>query len=130
MTLVLDTHAWVWWIGGPACPRLPARVQRAIDGARRIGVSAMSCLEVAWLVAHGRLGFDRPTLQWIEQALARPRVELLPLSPSIATSAAELPWENKDPADRVIVATAIEHRAKLVTRDEPMRKLTGVTTLW
>jgi PIN domain nuclease of toxin-antitoxin system len=127
--IVLDTHAWVWWAAGTQ--RLPAPARHAIDGADRLGVCAISLWEVAMLVAKRRLEFDRDPLVWLKQALALPRIELLPLSPEEAIDATRLPAVFQgDPADRLIVATTIQHRARLVTRDARIRRFEGVTTVW
>ncbi len=128
--LILDTHVWVWWIGGPACPPLSAHCRHAINESSRIGVSAMSCVEVAWLVAAGRLAFDRDPHTWMEQSLSRPRVELVPITPAIAIAAAELEWDHRDPADRLIVACALKSNARLATKDQSIRDFDGVDTVW
>ena len=127
--IVLDTHAWVWWAAGTQ--RLPAPARHAIDSADRLGVCAISLWEVAMLVAKRRLEFDRDPLVWLKQALALPRIELLPLSPEGAIEATRLPAVFQgDPADRIIVATTIRHRARLVTRDARIRRFEDVTTVW
>jgi PIN domain nuclease of toxin-antitoxin system len=78
-----------------------------------------------------RLRLDRPCDVWVEAALSEdPRIEVLPLLPSIALGAAELSWEHGDPADRFIVATARAHHAPLVTADEAIRASKLVSTLW
>lgn len=127
--IVLDTHAWIWWAAGD--PALSPRARRAIRAERRVGVSAISPWEVAMLVAHGRLRFDRDVEAWIEQALVLPAVELLPLTPEIAVAASRLgaDWP-RDPADRIISATARQHRATLVTRDERLRARDELDTCW
>lgn len=128
--LVLDTHAWVWWIAGPGGGLLSSKARAYIDEADKIGISAISCVEVAWLVARGRLTFDRDVLVWIKQALARPRVLLLEISPEIAVSAANLDWSHRDPADRIIVATALRRRAPVVSKDEQIQVCNLVQTVW
>ena len=127
--IVPDTHVWVWWAA--ATQRLPAPARHAIDSADRLGVCAISLWEVAMLVAKRRLEFDRDPLVWLKQALALPRIELLPLSPEEAIAATPLPAAFQgDPADRLIVATTNQHRARLVTRDARIRRFEGVTTVW
>ncbi|HWF84919.1 MAG TPA: type II toxin-antitoxin system VapC family toxin [Vicinamibacterales bacterium] len=127
--MVLDTHAWIWWAAGSS--RLPAAARHAIDGAEAIGVCAISTWEVAMLVEKGRLEFDRDVLVWLKQALALPRVELLPLSPAVAVESARLPSAFPgDPADRFIVATTMLLRARLVSRDARVRRFAGITTVW
>ena len=67
----------------------------------------------------------------MKQALALPRIELLPLTPDVAAEAARLPEAFPgDAADRLIVATATQHRARLVSRDARIRRFQGVTTVW
>lgn len=66
----------------------------------------------------------------MDQALTEARVRALPLTPQIAASAAQLVWDHNDPLDRVIVATAIAHRAPLVTKDDRIRRFLGVATIW
>jgi len=126
---VLDTHTWLWWVGDPA--RLGKAGRRAVDQARTIGIPAICCLEVAALVARGRVVLDRPVLAWLHDALALPRTELLPLTPAIAVKAADLPSSFPgDPADRLITATAILESAMLVTKDERIRGFAEVRSVW
>lgn len=127
--IVLDTHAWAWWTAVSA--KLSATAKKHIEEASRIGVSAISAWEVAMLVARGRLRFDRDVLDWIDEALAQPRVVLLALSPEIAVRSTRLGHEAPaDPADQILVATALAHRAPLVTRDRHLRRYPGLETIW
>ena len=127
--IVLDTHAWIWWAAQSA--KLGRRARSRIESAERIGVAAVSVWEVAMLVAKRRIEFDRPTLTWVRQALLLPRIELLALTPEVCIRAAELdPAFPGDPADRMIVATAIEARAVLLTRDKRLRTSELVDTVW
>jgi PIN domain nuclease of toxin-antitoxin system len=71
----LDTHASLW-VSEPA--RLGRGVRSKLRDAKRIGVPAICCLEAATDAARGRIGFDRDPLDWMLEALARPRIELLP----------------------------------------------------
>lgn len=129
MNVVLDTHAWLWWVSRPE--ELGPRAASRIAGARRIGVSAVSCLEVAVAAARGRITLDRAPLDWLEQALALPRVELISLTPRIAVAASQLGRDFPgDPADRVIVATAQLEGAILLTKDKRIRACPGVTAEW
>jgi PIN domain nuclease of toxin-antitoxin system len=127
--IVLDTHAWLWWAS--ESPALGRAARREIDRARHIGVPAICCLEVATLAARGRIVLDRPTLRWLDEALAEPRVDLMPLTPAVAAKAAELGADFPgDPADRLIVATAILQSATLLTKDRRVASFPGVTTAW
>jgi PIN domain nuclease of toxin-antitoxin system len=127
--IVLDTHSWLWWTSAPAALGRAAR--REIRRAAHIGVPAISCLEVATLAVRGRISLDRPTLDWLDAALSQPGVELLALSPAVAVKAATLGDDfHGDPADRLIVATAILHSAKLVTKDQRIRTCKAVSSVW
>ena len=128
--IVLDTHAWVWW-AAEVPRRLSAKARREIADAPSIGVSAISAWEVATLVAKGRLELDRDVLVWIRQALALPRVTLVPITPEIAVRSTRLgPTFPGDPADRILAATARELGAALVTRDAALRRAPGIRTVW
>jgi PIN domain nuclease of toxin-antitoxin system len=119
---VLDTHVWVWWVHG--APQLPSDYQAYIQvhEAQGLGVSAISCWEVAKLVELGRLVLPCPVAQWLQQALAYPGVRLLPLSPEVAVESTQLPGAfHRDPADQIIVATARIYNCPLVTADQRIR---------
>ena len=127
--IVLDTHAWVWWMTRPT--RLGKRAARAIDKAERIGLPSICTWEVAVKADAGKLRFDRPYPLWIDEALAEdPRLELLPLLPSITVASVQLSWGHADPADRFIVATARVHEATLITADERIQGSGLVRCAW
>lgn len=127
--IVLDTHAWIWWAASPG--RLSSRARAAIDSSGAIGVAAISVWELAMLVAKKRLELDRDVLAWARQALALPRVALLPLTPEIAVASCALPEGFAgDPADRIIVSTAREIGAAVVSKDARLRGLGSVKTVW
>ena len=128
--IVLDTHAWLWWLDDPA--RLSASAQQAIDGATRIGICTLSALELATLAVRGRISLDRDVRVWVRQALALPRVEALAPSSDIAVAAALLDRDGfpGDPIDRVIYATARAARARLVTRDRAIRAFDRTIAVW
>lgn len=116
--IVLDTHIWAWWVHGD--PALSASTRALLDSSEPtgIGVSAISCWEVAKLVEHRRLSLPCPISNWIEQALSYPGVRLLDLSPRICVQSTQLPGTfHRDPADQIIVATARVVDAPLVTLD-------------
>lgn len=119
LSLLLDTHAWVWWVTRPE--KLSRRQRTAIERSRRSGrepllVSIISCWEVALLAQRGRLRFSIPTHAWLESAASLPGVEVLPLTLAIVSGAVRIEGLS-DPADQLIVATALEHGARVVTSD-------------
>lgn len=128
--IVLDSHVWVWWVHGDE--RLTASQLEAVSAgeADGIGVSAISCWEVAKLVERGRLALPCPLEQWFEQALNYPGVQLLPLTPEVAIESTRLPGEfHRDPADQMIVATARIYGCPLVTSDGKLPEYGHVATI-
>jgi len=128
--ILLDTHVWVWWVHGDA--RLSRAQASAIAEAEtdEIGVSIISCWEVAKLVEYGRLDLDDEVGHWITLALSYPGVSLLPLTPDIVVESTRLPGEfHRDPADQMIIATARRHQIPLVTSDEKLIRYAHVRTL-
>jgi PIN domain nuclease of toxin-antitoxin system len=127
--IVLDTAAWIWRASDPK--RLSTTARRAIDQADRSLVSAISVWEVAMLVAKRRIRLDRPVETWIDVALALPGIELAPLDPAIAVRSTKLPGTfHPDPADRIIVATALENAVPIITPDERIGSYPHVQSVW
>jgi PIN domain nuclease of toxin-antitoxin system len=128
--IVLDTHAWLWWLAAPA--RLSRAAAEAIEQAPRIGVSTLSAWEVAMLSTRGRISLDRDVSLWVRQALADERVESLAPNADVAVAAGLLDAQSfpGDPVDRLIYATARSTGATLITRDAAMRAFDSVSTLW
>ena len=126
--IVIDTHIWIWWVHGH--PELRPWMRQCLiehenDG---IGVSAISCWEIARLVADLWLNLNRPVASWFAIALGYPGVQLLDLSPDISIDANNLPGEfHKDPADRIIVATACVAGSGLLTADDKILRYGSVS---
>jgi PIN domain nuclease of toxin-antitoxin system len=116
--IVLDTHIWIWWVHDD--PALSVFTRTLLDSSEQtgIGISSISCWEVAKLVEHRRLSLPCPVFDWIQQALSYPGVRLIELSPRICVESTQLPGEfHRDPADQIIVATARILDVPLVTVD-------------
>ena len=119
MSVLLDTHAWIWWVDQDR--RLGARTIAALDRLPpddRPSLADISLWEVATLVERRRLRLDIPIADWLEAA-AHPRsVQLVPITPAIAAEMASLPETfHRDPADRLIVATARVLNLPLLSHD-------------
>jgi PIN domain nuclease of toxin-antitoxin system len=127
--IVLDTHAWIWYATDDG--RLSRRARAAIAKTQTLGVHPVSCWEVAMLVEHKRLRIRMPVRAWVDAALERPKVELLAFDASAAVRAAGLgkTFPN-DPADRFIVATALELGASLVTSDRRIEEWGEIQVVW
>ncbi len=112
--LLLDTHAVHWWSAEPS--RLSRTAQRALEAVEEVLVAAITWHELAWLARHERIVLDIPIRSWLEELSAN--VRTVGLTPAIADTAVSLPSSfPRDPADRLIYASAIERGAKLVTKD-------------
>lgn len=123
-SLLLDTHAAIWITEDQP---LASGAIEAIDAAYRtrstIFVSAITAWEVGLLVSRNRLSLVAKPERWFQRLLAIPGVKLADLSPDILIASSFLPGEPpRDPADRIILATARDLGATLVTRDRLILK--------
>lgn len=132
MPIFLDTHAWVWWVTSDR--RLSRRAAQAIRDALEgdgLWLSIISIWEVAKKVEKRQLVLDRPVRQWLDQATTITGLGLAELTPTILIDSCELPPPfHGDPADQLIVASARQQHATLVTKDRTLRRYPHVQTLW
>ena len=120
--VILDTHVWAMLaLDDPAVARTHvARIVEAAAADRRLYVSAISVWEIAMLEAKGRIQLHPNVTVWVRDALDRPRISLVPLSPEIAIESTRLPGGellHTDPSDRIIAASARLLDGMLLTRD-------------
>lgn len=123
--LLLDTHIALWLSSGD--DRLGRTTRQAIDAAwkegGRIFLSAVSVWEIAMLVDKGFIELDLPVNEWVERFLDRPGLEAVALDHAAAARAYNLHhMEHRDPADRLLVASAIGLGCPLVTHDDRIRR--------
>lgn len=132
MPIVLDTHAWLWWVTEDR--RLSAAARRAIAAAqtrKTLHVSLISVWEIAKRVEKRQLVLDRPLDTWLDLAVNQPGLQVAELSRHVLVESCRLPAGfSGDPADQLIVATARDREATLVTKDERIREYAHVRTLW
>ena len=119
MTPILDTHILLWWLeGGARLSKSQRRVIARANAGQPLAVSDISLWEVATLVQLGRVELTMPLRDWLERAVAPPLVRRFDISPAVAAEVANLPATfHRDPADRILVATARVHGATLLTSD-------------
>jgi PIN domain nuclease of toxin-antitoxin system len=128
--ILLDTHIWVWWVHDDPQLTMSQRQHLQDNEATRLGVSVISCWEVAKLVEVGWLTLPRLVGDWMRQALAYPGIHLFELTPAIAVESTQLPPPfHRDPADQMIVATARVHDVALLTADSKLLNYPHVRTL-
>ena len=117
MKLLLDTHVWIWSQESPEKLGKEAR-RLLVDGKSTNHVATVSVLELARLVAAGDIFLNRPLPAWVETAVEELHAEELAMSREIAAEAYALPGEfHRDPADRILVATARRESLTLLTAD-------------
>lgn len=115
MRVLLDTHIWLWWVH--QAPELNREHQQLIDSAESIFVSAISCWEVAMLQQRNKIILSVDLMDWFQLAMEESGVESLSISQRIAILAAQLPMHHKDPADRLIIASALKESLYLLSYD-------------
>ena len=117
--LLLDTHVWIWTLEGDT-RRIGRRARALLSRAEsddRIRVSPLTLFEVTALHTLGRLRLSRPIHDWIRQALGA-GIRIAGLSPAAAADAGSIPREAlADPIDRLLVATARDLEATLLTSE-------------
>nr|WP_294528763.1 type II toxin-antitoxin system VapC family toxin [uncultured Rhodopila sp.] len=118
--VLLDTHIALWLESGSdrLRPETLGLIEACWRGGGTVLISASTVWEIAQLVHYRRIALDRPLDDWIERFANRPGVEVLPLGYRAALGAYRLdPLEHRDPADRLLIATAIEQGCPLITYD-------------
>lgn len=131
MNALLDTHILLWWHGDRSRLSPEQReIIEAADAKAPLRVSDISLWEVATLHSLGRIHLKIPLREWLEKAVAPPLVRRHGISPPVAAELATLPDSfHRDPADRILVATARVLGATLLTRDRRIVEAGLVDTL-
>ena len=137
MIYLLDTHTWIWWNMNPQ--KLSKKVKKLIGNSNmyeEILLSAISPWEFCKLIEKKRVGISCDPEDWIRIALDMPKLRLVPLSPILSYRSTVLPqpFHNdpayNDPADQIIVATAREENATILTKNEKILAYENVRSLW
>ncbi|HXG27418.1 MAG TPA: type II toxin-antitoxin system VapC family toxin [Nevskiales bacterium] len=130
-SVVCDTHALIYWSLAPK--RLGAGASKSIEQARKQGeifCADISLWEIARLVEKGRLELGVAAEAYLDNLVTALGLTALPVSPRIAALAQSGRFQQKDPADRLIGATALALNAPLVIRDASFSQVAGLRLLW
>ncbi|HSF93787.1 MAG TPA: type II toxin-antitoxin system VapC family toxin [Thermohalobaculum sp.] len=121
-SLLLDTCALIWIAAGdPISEEAQNALREASEEGRAVCVSPISAWEVGLLVARGRLALSMPPQAWLDAFLAQPGAELAPMPVDTLVDSSFLPGSPpRDPADRIVLATARASGMRIMTRDRAM----------
>ena len=129
MNCLLDTCTLLWLANDPTI--LPADVRDLLRrGEMLVRCSAISALELGIKIAGKKLRLPLPVSRWFPAFCRRNNLHILPVDHRVAAASIELPDIHRDPFDRILIATAIEHRLTLLTPDETIRSYPNLKTLW
>ena len=121
LPLLLDTNVCIWTVADVLPRAAQATLTEAFIAGRPTFVSPITALEIATLIRKGRFKSKLPPQRWFERLMGQPGIELAPMPPEILIASQLLPGDiHKDPADRIIAATAREYGYMVMTRDRQL----------
>lgn len=130
--IVLDTHALIWWISKPE--KLSSKARKEIEKnskKQEIIISTISTWEIYLLIKNNKLELSQDVDSWIQKVEQLSPVLFVSVDNTIAAKSVNLPEPfHKDPADRIIIATALTIGATLITSDRKILKYPHVRSLW
>jgi PIN domain nuclease of toxin-antitoxin system len=128
--ILLDTCTLLWLSENP--PRLPESVIKLIrnTAAGHRYVSAITAFEIGVKCHKGKLVLPKATQLWFSETISQRGLCALSITDRIAFRAAGLPGIHRDPADRIIIATALEYNLVIVTPDDIFMKYPGIRVNW
>jgi PIN domain nuclease of toxin-antitoxin system len=128
--ILLDTHVLLWWAVDP--DRLSSAAAASLQAMERRGgfASAISIWELGVKIQRGKLELGITIEEFTRRIEKTQAVQLLAVDTATWLRSLELPWDHRDPADRVIVATALLQRVPLVTADSEIQRFDGIECIW
>jgi PIN domain nuclease of toxin-antitoxin system len=128
MTL-LDSHTFVWLASNQKelSAKAAVAIKKDLDS---LFISVVTAWEIALLYKKGRLHLALPPPEFVERAIRHHGVQELPLTREVSMASVSLPDIHNDPFDRILVAEALQHRCRLVTKDTKIPLYPGVVTIW
>ncbi len=128
MSLLLDTHIWIWYLQGS--PRLSTKIRAAIERTYpNVWLSPISVWEALLLAERGRIVVQPNPVEWLGVALEQFPLTDAPLNRAVALRSRTLHHTAKDPADRFLLATADVYELRLATADRQLLKSREVATI-
>lgn len=129
--VVCDTHVLLFWASAPDRLSEPAAetIARELDSGR-LACADISLWEIAMLASRGRIEIPVPVADYIHDIVLAMRLTVLPITPEVATLAQDPRFLHGDPADRLIGASALQHRAALITADRHLAGVEGLRVIW
>lgn len=126
--MLLDTHAWLWWITRPE--RVTAHARAVLeDGGNELMLSVASSWEIAIKYAVGKLALPEPPADFVPPRLRRDRISTLHIEHRHALHIASLPMHHRDPFDRILIAQAQLENLPIITADDRFEQY-DVQVLW
>lgn len=130
--ILLDTHVWIWFLSNPE--KLSSEAKKAVETGiekESVFISSISIWEIAVLHTKDRLQLSIDLEKWISQSEKLPFLQFVPVNNAIALQSVLLPDPlHNDPADRIIIATALSEGVALVTKDEKIIAYSLIETIW
>ena len=133
MTALIDTHVLLWWLKKPALLSPAAHHHFAAweAGLGKAMLSGVSLWEIEYKQLQGKLELQAPAGNWISILSQISWIQWVDTTAEIWSRAANLPWNHRDPADRIIAATALVHQVPLITKDRKFHKTDSpVKAIW
>ena len=131
--IVIDTHVLIWWVNGDQSLSETAAkiIKETLVSGSEVIISSISAWEISMLIEKGRLILSMDVERWLDEVSQIDGVRFIAVDNEIGIKSTVLPGEfHKDPADRMIVATARKLAVPLVTADEKMIHYEYVKTIW
>lgn len=127
-SVLLDTHAWAWSLTGD--PRLTERAVASIEAVDNVFVSPISFFEIGQKVRIGKWPEMELFVNELPDLLERQGGRVAALGPDICLNGAIMPWEHRDPFDRLLAASALSLGIPLISADAIFDTLPDLTRVW
>ena len=126
---ILDTHTFVWLASDQKelSAKADAAIRRDLDS---LFISVVTVWEISLLYKKSRWHLALPPAEFVERAILHHGVHELPLTRQVSMASVSLPDIHNDPFDRILVAEALQHRCRLVSKDSKIPLYPGVVTIW